>query len=98
MTNLKIETGLIAFVHTATKDQLLSLPGVTAAEGDRVIAGHPHNKPDEVVRRRIMPKSEYDKIAHGVTVRNDVAPPRGSERRTADIRCRTRNMLRTEPE
>jgi len=48
---------------------LLSLLGVTAAEADRVIAGRPYFEPDEVVKRRIMPKTEYDKIADRVTAK-----------------------------
>jgi competence protein ComEA len=54
-------------LNTATKDQLLSLPGVTAAEADRVIAGRPYSKPGDVVTRGVMPKPEYDKIADRVT-------------------------------
>ena len=56
-------------LNTATKNQLLSLPGVTVAEADRVIAGRPYNEPGEVVTRRIMPKTEYDKIADRVTAK-----------------------------
>jgi len=56
-------------LNTATKDQLLSLPGMTAAEADRVIAGRPYNEPGEVVTRRIKPKTEYDKIADRVTAK-----------------------------
>jgi competence protein ComEA len=56
-------------LNSATKEQLLSLPGVTAAEADRVIAGRPYSEPGEVVTRRIMPKTEYDKIADRVTAK-----------------------------
>jgi competence protein ComEA len=56
-------------LNTATKEQLLALPGVTAAEADRVIAGRPYNEPNEVVTRRLMPKTEYDKIADRVTTK-----------------------------
>jgi competence protein ComEA len=56
-------------LNTATKEQLLSLPGVTASEADRVIAGRPYGDPGELVTRRIMPKTEYDKIADRVTVK-----------------------------
>jgi competence protein ComEA len=56
-------------LNTATKDQLLSLPGVSAAEADRVIAGRPYSEPGDLVTRRIMPKSEYDKIADRVTAK-----------------------------
>ena len=54
-------------LNSATKEQLLSLPGVTSAQADRVIAGRPYKEPGEVVTRRIMPKAEYDKIADRVT-------------------------------
>ena len=56
-------------LNTATKEQLLSLPGVTAAEADRVIAKRPYIEPGELVTRHIMPKSEYDKISDRVTVK-----------------------------
>jgi competence protein ComEA len=56
-------------LNTATKEQLLSLPGMTAAEADRVIAGRPYNEPGEVVTRRIMPKTEGDKTADRVTAK-----------------------------
>jgi hypothetical protein len=45
---------------------------VTAAEADRVIAGRPYNEPGEVVTRRIMPKTDYDKIADRVTAKKYV--------------------------
>jgi DNA uptake protein ComE-like DNA-binding protein len=54
-------------LNTATKDQLLSLPGVNAVEADRVIAGRPYSEASGVVTRHIMPKTEHDKIADRVT-------------------------------
>ena len=57
-------------LNTATKEQLLSLPGVTAAEANRVIAGRPYTAPGDVVTRRILPKTEYNKIADRVTAKN----------------------------
>ena len=56
-------------LNTGTREQLLSLPGVTAAEADRVIAGRPYDEPGELVTRRIMLKTEYDKIADRVTAK-----------------------------
>jgi len=56
-------------LNTATKEQLLSLPGVTEAEANRVIAGRPYSEPGDVVTRHIMPKTEYDKIADRVTAK-----------------------------
>ena len=56
-------------LNSATKEQLLSLPGVTSAEADRVIAGRPYADPGELVKRHILPKAEYDKIADRVTAK-----------------------------
>ena len=56
-------------LNTATKEQLLSLPGVTEAEADRVIAKRPYKEPGELVTRHVMPKTEYDKIADQVTAK-----------------------------
>jgi competence protein ComEA len=56
-------------LNTATKDQLLTLPGMTAAEAERVIAGRPYDEPSDLLKRRIMTKAAYDKIADRVTVK-----------------------------
>lgn len=56
-------------LNSATRDQLVDLPDVTAAEADRVIAGRPYHKPGDLVARHIMSKAEYDKIADRVTVK-----------------------------
>jgi competence protein ComEA len=56
-------------LNTATRDQLMSLPGMTPAEADRVIAGRPYDDPDDLVKRHIMSKVEFDKIAAQVTAR-----------------------------
>jgi DNA uptake protein ComE-like DNA-binding protein len=49
-------------LNTAPKDQLQSLPGITAAEADRVIADRSYHDPEELVRH-ILAKSKYDRIA-----------------------------------
>jgi competence protein ComEA len=56
-------------LNTATKEQLLSLPGMTEAEADRVIAGRPYNDPSDLIKRHILPKTEYDKIADQVAAK-----------------------------
>lgn len=50
-------------LNTATKEQLQSLPEITSAEADRVIADRPYHDPQELVSRHILPKSKYDRIA-----------------------------------
>jgi competence protein ComEA len=56
-------------VNSATREQLISLPGVTGAEADRVIAGRPYNDPSELATRHILPQSTYDKNAERLTAK-----------------------------
>ena len=56
-------------LNTATKEDLLKLPGITPAQADRVIAGRPYDDPKDLVTRRILPKTEYDKISDRLTAK-----------------------------
>ena len=50
-------------VNSATKDQLLTLPGVTAQQADQIIAGRPYNRTDDLVTRHILSRKEYARIS-----------------------------------
>jgi len=56
-------------LNTATREELITLPGVTGAEADRVIAGRPFDDPGQLVTRHILPQSKYDKIADRLTTK-----------------------------
>jgi competence protein ComEA len=56
-------------LNSATRDQLMSLPGVDDAAADRIVAGRPYSESDELVRRRIVSRGEFDKIADRVSVK-----------------------------
>jgi competence protein ComEA len=56
-------------LNVATREQLVSLPGVNEAEADRVIASRPYGEPGELVTRHVMSKPEYDRIADRVTAK-----------------------------
>lgn len=50
-------------LNKASKEDLLTLPGITAVRADHIIAARPYTSPDELVTRHILPKAEYDKIS-----------------------------------
>src|ERR1700688_2815586 len=50
-------------INAATREQLISLPGITGAEADDVIAKRPYDDPGQLVTRHVLPQSKYDKIA-----------------------------------
>jgi competence protein ComEA len=49
-------------INKASRDELLTLPGMTEAEADRIIAQRPFDNVDDLVKHRVIPESEYDKI------------------------------------
>jgi predicted DNA-binding helix-hairpin-helix protein len=56
-------------LNSATKDQLVALPGVNESTADRIIARRPYTRPDELLSKRVVTKVEYDKFADRVTVK-----------------------------
>ena len=50
-------------VNKASREDLLSLPGITEHEADRIIEQRPYDDTDELVRRHVIPQAEYDKIS-----------------------------------
>lgn len=49
-------------INKASREDLLNLPGMTEHEADRIIAERPFDNADDLVKRRVIPESEYDKI------------------------------------
>lgn len=56
-------------INAATREQLISLPGITAAEADEVIAKRPYDDPGQLVTRHVLPQSKYDKISDRLTAK-----------------------------
>ena len=50
-------------INTASREDLLNLPGMTERDADRIIAERPFKSAHELVARRVIPQSEYDKIS-----------------------------------
>lgn len=56
-------------LNRASKDQLLSLPGMSSEAADRVIAGRPYSNAHELLSRRAISEQEYAKIRDQVTAK-----------------------------
>jgi DNA uptake protein ComE-like DNA-binding protein len=50
-------------INTASKEDLLNLPGMTEREADRIIAERPFKNAHDLVVRHLIPQAEYDKIS-----------------------------------
>lgn len=49
-------------INSATEKELDALPGIGEARAKAIIKGRPYKGKDELVQKKIIPKSEYDKI------------------------------------
>ena len=50
-------------LNTASREDILNLPGITEREADRIIAERPFKNAHELVARHLISEAEYDKIS-----------------------------------
>ena len=53
-------------INKASREDLLTLPGITDHEADRIIAGRPFDDAHDLVSRHIVSEGEYAKISDRV--------------------------------
>lgn len=54
-------------LNSATRDQLVALPGITPGRARKIISGRPYSAPGDLVSRNILTQSQFDQISARVT-------------------------------
>jgi DNA uptake protein ComE-like DNA-binding protein len=54
-------------LNSATESELVSLPGITRTDAQKIIRGRPYHSKSELVSRGILPQADYSNIRDYVT-------------------------------
>ena len=49
-------------INAASKDELATLPGIGEKTADKIVAGRPYKTKRELLTKKIVPSSTYDKL------------------------------------
>src|SRR5215510_9752659 len=60
-------------INSATKQELMTIPGIGDAYAQKIIDGRPYRAKNELVQKKIIPEATYDKISDQIVAKQGAA-------------------------
>lgn len=77
MSDKKAASGKKLDLNSASEDELKSLPGIGDATAKKIVDNRPYARKDELVKKKIVSQSTYDKIKNQVIAKQDTSKKSG---------------------
>lgn len=69
-------------INSATKQELMTLPGIGDAYSQKIIEGRPYRAKNQLVSKGVVPQATYDKISDKIIAKQNTAEKKaGSDKK-----------------